>query len=80
MDTASDARVAGVRFYSMDRSGTTHYHMWRFNKNGAGTSQSWNTSLNDTRGIILAGVEAAAFNDAGYQTLCGSASVRNPYK
>ncbi|MGW6703751.1 hypothetical protein ACWGDE_02480 [Streptomyces sp. NPDC054956] len=79
VDTADDARVAGVRLYTLDAAGHSHEWPWRFNKGGAGSSRTWKTDLRDERGIVRVGVEAAAFNDAGYRTLCGSGSVRNPY-
>lgn len=78
VDTADDARVAGVRLYTLDHRGGSHDWPWRFNKRGAGKSQTWETTLQDKRGIDRVGVEAAAFDDAGYRSLCGSASVRNP--
>lgn len=78
VDTADDARVAGVQLYTLDHSGRSHEWPWRFNKGGAGKSRTWETSLQDKRGIDRVGVQAAAFNDAGYRTLCGSGSVKNP--
>lgn len=78
VDTADDARVAGVQLYTLDHHGGSHDWPWRFNKRGAGKSQTWETTLQDKRGINRVGVQAAAFNDAGYRSLCGSASVKNP--
>ncbi|MER5486116.1 hypothetical protein ABT024_23305 [Streptomyces sp. NPDC002812] len=78
VDTSDDARVAGIRLYTLDHRGGSHDWPWRFNKRGAGKSQTWETTLQDKRGIDRVGVEAAAFNDAGYRRLCGSASVKNP--
>ncbi|WP_405491072.1 hypothetical protein [Streptomyces sp. NBC_00096] len=79
VDTADDARVAGVQLYTVDRSGHSHEWPWRLNRRGHGSSQTWETNLQDDRGIDRVGVQAAAFNDAGYRSLCGSGSVRNPY-
>ncbi|WP_327253903.1 hypothetical protein [Streptomyces sp. NBC_01244] len=78
VDTADDARVAGVQLYTLDHRGGSHDWPWRFNKRGAGKSQTWETTLQDKRGIDRVGVQAAAFNDAGYRSLCGSGSVKNP--
>ncbi|MDD9377613.1 hypothetical protein M8Z33_13280 [Streptomyces sp. ZAF1911] len=78
VDTSDDARVAGIRLYTLDHHGGSHDWPWRLNKRGAGKSQTWETTLQDKRGIDRVGVEAAAFNDAGYRRLCGSASVKNP--
>ncbi|MBT2446309.1 hypothetical protein J7F03_04265 [Streptomyces sp. ISL-43] len=79
VDTADDSRVAAVQLYTLDNAGHSHEWPWRFNKGGAGSSRTWETDLRDGRGIVRVGVHAAAFNDAGYRTLCGSGSVRNPY-
>lgn len=78
VDTANDARIAGVHLYTLDHRGGSHEWPWRFNKRGAGKSQTWETTLQDKRGINRVGVEAAAFNDSGYRSMCGSASVKNP--
>ncbi|MET9851511.1 hypothetical protein ABZY57_00905 [Streptomyces sp. NPDC006450] len=78
VDTSDDARVAGVQLYTLDHRGGSHDWPWRFNKRGAGKSQTWETTLQDKRGIDRVGVQAAAFDDAGYRSLCGSASVKNP--
>ncbi|MCX5377274.1 hypothetical protein [Streptomyces sp. NBC_00091] len=80
VDTADDSRIAGVRLYTLDAKGNSRYWQWRLNSNGSGSSQSWNTSLDDARGITRVGVEAAAFTDGGYQRLCGSGSLANPYR
>ncbi|WP_371677689.1 hypothetical protein [Streptomyces sp. NBC_01276] len=80
VDTADDSRIAGVRLYTLDTAGHTHYRQWRLNANGSGSSQSWTTSLDDARGISRVGVKAAAFDDRGYRQLCGSASSANPLR
>ncbi|MFD5144353.1 hypothetical protein [Streptomyces sp. NPDC058401] len=78
VDTSNDARIAGIRLYSLDYDGGSHDWPWRYNKRGAGKSQTWETTLQDKRGIDRVGVEVAAFSDAGYRSMCGSASVKNP--
>ncbi|MER7171897.1 hypothetical protein [Streptomyces mesophilus] len=60
-DSAADGHHVRVRVQSRTPGGTLTSHPFRKLTSGAGTSQTWTTSLSDDRGILALRIQACIY-------------------
>ncbi|MEV8430820.1 hypothetical protein [Streptomyces chartreusis] len=83
-DTKADGYHPAVRLVTYTGSTVKHWS-WHHVTGGSGSSETWNTSAEDSRGIKHAGVEVQLYdggtevNEGGLTTNCYSGGKLNPY-
>lgn len=78
-DTAADGHHAAIRVNTWDANLNAHTWSWHRNYGGSGSTETWNTYLNDTRGIRQVRIDVAVAEGSTFLYSCFNGGRFNPY-